>query len=169
MIKCPFCHTNHVENTLFCNECGTYLQDDDNPETDPLVLEAQNSVGKSIGDLPLSPTPKRSGPIKLYLKIENGLRELEVSLEKAVQLGRLDPLSDTFPEVDLTSVGGLEKGVSRRHARILKREGTIIVEDLGSINGTFINGQKLVPYKAEVINHGDSLQLGQLVIQVEVR
>lgn len=169
MIKCPFCHTDHVENTLFCSECGTYLQEDDNPETDPLVLDTQSSVGKSIGDLQISTSPSQSGPIKLHLKIEDGLQELEVVLDKAIQLGRLDPLSDTFPEVDLTNAGGLEKGVSRRHAKILRREGTIIVEDLGSINGTFINGQKLVPYKAEVINHGDFLQLGQLSIQVEVQ
>jgi pSer/pThr/pTyr-binding forkhead associated (FHA) protein len=94
---------------------------------------------------------------------------VEAVLNKAIHMGRLDPASDVFPEVDLTNDNGLEKGVSRRHARILKREGTVIVEDLGSINGTFINGKRLAPYLPEVLHHGDQLQLGKLLIEVEMR
>ena len=58
--------------------------------------------------------------------------------------------------------------VSRRHARILKREGTVVVEDLGSINGTFINGKRLAPYLPEALHDGDQLQLGKLLIEVEL-
>ena len=44
-----------------------------------------------------------------------------------------------------------------------------MVEDLGSINGTFINGKRLAPYLPEVLSHGDQLQLGKLLIEVELR
>jgi pSer/pThr/pTyr-binding forkhead associated (FHA) protein len=103
------------------------------------------------------------------LNIGDKKREVEVPLNKAIHMGRLDPASDVFPEVDLTEDNGLEKGVSRRHARILKREGTVVVEDLGSINGTFINGKRLAPYLPETLKDGDSLQLGRLLIEIKLR
>ena len=168
MIKCPFCGTTHVANTLFCSECGTYLLEDDRRGTDPLGTDEIQWVGESEEEMEASPTPKGTGPLAIRLKIGDQAREVEASLSKAVHLGRLDPSSDVFPEVDLTNDNGLEKGVSRRHARILKREGTVVVEDLGSINGTFINGKRLAPYLPEVLHSHDQLQLGKLLIEVEM-
>jgi pSer/pThr/pTyr-binding forkhead associated (FHA) protein len=112
---------------------------------------------------------KGTGPLSIRLKVGENGRLIETSLSKAIHMGRLDPASDVFPEIDLTNDNGLEKGVSRRHARILKREGTVVVEDLGSINGTFVNGKRLAPYLPEVLHQGDQLQLGKLLIEVELR
>ena len=168
MIKCPFCGTTHVANTLFCSECGTYLLEDDRRGTDPLGTDEIQWVGETEEELEAGPTTQGTGPLAIRLKIGDHAREVEASLSKAVHLGRLDPASDVFPEVDLTNDNGLEKGVSRRHARILKREGTVVVEDLGSINGTFINGKRLAPYLPEVLHAHDQLQLGKLLIEVEM-
>jgi len=169
MIECPFCHTKYVENTLFCEECGIFLLEDDTQVTDPLEAETVESIGSRVDELETSSSKQEIELSAIRLKIENGIREVEMPLDKVIHLGRLDPLSDTFPEVDLTDVGGVQKGVSRRHARILRRNKTLIVEDLGSINGTFVNGQKLAPYMAEVLHDGDYLHLGKLAIQVEFR
>jgi pSer/pThr/pTyr-binding forkhead associated (FHA) protein len=167
MIKCPFCQTTHVANTLFCSECGTYLLEDDRRGTDPLGTGEIGWVGtEEEGSDHLS--KQGSGPLGVRLHIGESGREVEASLAKAIHLGRLDPASDVFPEIDLSEDGGLEKGVSRRHARILKREGTVVVEDLGSINGTFINGKRLAPYLPEALHDGDQLQLGKLLIEVEL-
>jgi pSer/pThr/pTyr-binding forkhead associated (FHA) protein len=167
MIKCPFCGTSHVENTLFCSECGTYLLEDDRRGTDPLGTGEIGWVG-SDEEGALEPTAQGSGPLAVRLRIGESGREIEVPLNKAIHLGRLDPASDVFPEIDLSEDGGLEKGVSRRHARILKREGTVVAEDLGSINGTFINGKRLAPYLPEALHDGDQLQLGKLLIEIEL-
>jgi pSer/pThr/pTyr-binding forkhead associated (FHA) protein len=158
-----------VANTLFCSECGTYLLEDDRRGTDPLGTDEIGWVGEDEEDAESNPLTKGTGPLAIRLKIGESSREVEAVLNKAIHMGRLDPASDVFPEVDLTNDNGLEKGVSRRHARILKREGTVIVEDLGSINGTFINGKRLAPYLPEVLHHGDQLQLGKLLIEVEMR
>ena len=112
---------------------------------------------------------KDTSPLAIRLKIVESAREVEALLTNVIPLGRLDPASDVFPKIDLTLDSGLEKGVSRRHARILKREGTILVEDLGSINGTFLNGKPLSPYLPAILHHGDQLQLGKLLIEVEMR
>ncbi len=50
--------------------------------------------------------------------------------------------------------------VSRKHARVFRREDRFLVEDLGSSNGTFVNGRKLVANRAESIRHQDVLRMG---------
>ena len=167
MIKCPFCQTVHVANTLFCSECGTYLLEDDRRGTDPLGTGEIGWVGTEE-EASEQLSKQGSGPLGVRLFIGESGRQVEASLNKAIHLGRLDPASDVFPEIDLSEDAGLEKGVSRRHARILKREGTVVVEDLGSINGTFINGKRLAPYLPEALHDGDQLQLGKLLIEVEL-
>jgi pSer/pThr/pTyr-binding forkhead associated (FHA) protein len=91
---------------------------------------------------------------------------VEVPLTKEVNIGRLDPASVWFPEVDLTSDGGVGKGVSRHHAKITRRGREVFIEDLGSINGTFLNRKKLIPYLSQALKSGDELQLGKLILRV---
>lgn len=164
MIKCPFCEAEQVANTIFCSECGVYLLEDERRGTEALELDSIK-----WGDEPLShpeATKLGTGILAVRLKICDSGREFEASLSKAIHLGRLDATSEVFPEVDLTDDNGLEKGVSRRHARIFKRDGNIVVEDLGSINGTFVNGKRLAPYLPELLNDGDQLLLGNLAIDI---
>jgi pSer/pThr/pTyr-binding forkhead associated (FHA) protein len=142
------------------------LLEDDQVSTDPLATGEMGWVGTEEESAEYF-AQQGSGPLGVRLHIGESRREVEVSLTKAVHLGRLDPASDIFPEVDLSADGGSGKGVSRRHARILKREGTVMLEDLGSINGTFINGKRLAPYQAEALHDGDQLQLGKLLIEIE--
>ena len=120
MIKCPFCGTTHVANTLFCSECGTYLLEDDRRGTDPLGTDEIGWVGEEEEEAEAGPLVKGTGPLAIRLRIGESGREVEATLNKAIHLGRLDPASDVFPEIDLTNDNGLERGVSRRHARILK-------------------------------------------------
>ncbi len=58
-----------------------------------------------------------------------------------------------------------DPGVSRRHARILSDAGGVIVEDLGSSNGTFVNGHRITgPVEVAA---GDELQVGATILGVE--
>lgn len=57
-------------------------------------------------------------------------------------------------------------GVSRRHALILKHNVTLMIQDLRSKNGTYLNGERLSPSQAVVLRDGDYLWLGNLEIQV---
>jgi pSer/pThr/pTyr-binding forkhead associated (FHA) protein len=81
-------------------------------------------------------------------------------------MGRQDSNSDISPEVNLTPYGAVEKGVSRQHARIVFHDDELTIEDIGSVNGTFLNGRRIVPYQAVPLNDGDVVQLGTLVLQV---
>lgn len=168
MIKCSFCQATHVVNTIFCSECGHYLLDDAKPETDPLEtveMSLEEGTTDEFESDSLSPGVE---PKVIQLKIGNSNRIIELPLNKSIQLGRVDPASDTFPQIDLSAYGETAKGVSRRHARIFKEGPRVIVEDLASVNGTFINGKRLEPYLPETLNDGDRLQLGKVWIEVKI-
>jgi pSer/pThr/pTyr-binding forkhead associated (FHA) protein len=109
-----------------------------------------------------------SRPPLIHLKIGDEKREVKILLDKFVSLGRVDPEANIFPVIDLSTEGVLAKSVSRRHAGIFYRSGTIIIEDQASINGTFVNGNRLAPYLPETLSNGDLLQLGRLLIEVRI-
>ncbi len=167
MIKCSVCQAEHPENTLFCDECGSYLQGGAQKETDPLAaaemtwMEREETIEASEEEV--------VSPVSLKLSIPDSGRDVELPLTKEVSIGRLDPASASFPDIDLTSDGGLEKGVSRRHAKITRRGSEVFIEDLGSINGTFLNRKKLTPYLPQALKSGDELQLGRLILQVSLQ
>jgi pSer/pThr/pTyr-binding forkhead associated (FHA) protein len=164
MIKCSVCQAEHPENTVFCDECGSYLLGDNQEGTDPLAAGEVTWVGRE--ETSKAAEEDVTSPLGLKLTIPDSGRDVAVPLTKAVNIGRLDPASASFPEVDLASDGGLEKGISRRHAKITRRGNEVFIEDLGSINGTFLNRKKLTPYFPRALKSGDELQLGKLILRV---
>jgi hypothetical protein len=160
MIKCPFCNNVYPENTLFCEECGSYLAPGNGQATDPLT-------GPITGETERDQIGKTSFKT-LILAVEDGGR-IELPLSKEVVLGRLDASRAVFPDVDLTNEQGMEKGVSRRHARISRREDQVFIEDLNSLNGTFLNATRLVPELPYPIKDGDQVQLGKLMLTVNLK
>lgn len=171
MVRCRVCQTNYVTNTIYCTECGAYLLEPEELETEPMEMARINWMGKIHGAPTSDSDLPRTGPLSIRLIIGKSARqrELEVLLVKPVRLGRSDPSQNIFPEIDLTDDLALESGVSREHAGIFARGGAIMVEDLGSTNGTLLNGERLDPYMPEPLQHGDQLQLGQLLIEVRLR
>ena len=77
-------------------------------------------------------------------------------------VGREDPVSGVFPDIDLTDHGGDEGGVSRRHARIFVQGDQVFIEDLNSTNYTYVNQQRLTPGQPQPLNDGDEVRLGRV-------
>lgn len=67
-----------------------------------------------------------------------------------------------MPDVDLAIFNALDKGVSRRHAALVQYEGWLHIVDLSSVNGTFLNGQRLNPETPYPVCLEDKLVLGEL-------
>jgi pSer/pThr/pTyr-binding forkhead associated (FHA) protein len=107
--------------------------------------------------------------VRLRISQDDRPRELEVPVTKPVRLGRMDPLQDIYPEVDLTEDMASDYGVSREHASIFRRGDHVEVEDLGSTNGTLLNGDRLSPFLPHHLEDGDQLQLGRLLIEVHFK
>ena len=70
--------------------------------------------------------------------------------------------------LDLIGLGGGEKGVSRRHAIIRADGESVYLVDLGSTNGTYLNGQKVQPYKQNVLYSGDHIHFGRLEARIQL-
>ena len=81
-------------------------------------------------------------------------------------IGRLDMKTGFRPQIDFTNVDGRELGVSRRHATINQRGDLIFVTDHNSLNGTYLNGQRLVPEQARVMRDSDTLRIGHVTLIV---
>jgi len=81
-------------------------------------------------------------------------------------LGRISEGQPIMPDIDLSPYQAYARGVSRLHA-VLKRESShVFLMDLGSANGTFVNGKRLNPNVDHSIANGDVIALGKLKIQV---
>ena len=83
-------------------------------------------------------------------------------------LGRYDSVTGHRPEVDLTEED-VNRNVSRRHARLLHKEGTYYVaEEIGSMNGTYVNGKKLTTGVLTPIQDGDELLLCRVPLTFKI-
>lgn len=79
-------------------------------------------------------------------------------------IGRYDPVTEQSPDIDLTELD-LKRSVSRRHARVLKSEtGYTLVEEVGALNGTFVNGIKIDAGQPHPIVDGDEIGIGVVKI-----
>jgi hypothetical protein len=169
MVECPACHSKYVANTLFCEECGIYMLETEEQDTDP--LEAEEYVWLLAANRARLEDEDATSSESLTLSLRIGIppRELKMALGKPIRLGRIDPLKEVYPEIDLTDDQAMRYGVSREHARIFRRGTFIGIEDLGSTNGTVLNGKRLAPYLPERLRDGDQLQLGGLHIEVHFK
>ncbi len=77
-------------------------------------------------------------------------------------MGRTDPMSAFRPDLDWGPYGAMRHGVSRRHALIRPGEHTLYLIDQNSTNGTWVNGQRLLPGQDFPLSDGDVIELGAL-------
>jgi len=103
---------------------------------------------------------------EVILVIRGMIERVMIREDQPVKLGRYDVGSKIRGEVDLTTYGAIDRGVSRDHAELHLKDDRLYVTDLGSTNGSFLAGKKLTPNKPEMLRKGDELLLGRLAIQV---
>ncbi len=108
-----------------------------------------------------------SNPTISLVIINNG-RRLSFDSNEELLVGRKDNARGIFPDVDLGLDGGYEAGVSRRHAVLSPSRDGWLLEDLGSANGTFINGTRIPPEQPTLVRSGDEIKLGTLLLRIEL-
>jgi CRP-like cAMP-binding protein len=84
--------------------------------------------------------------------------------EQGTLVGRFDPVTMLRPDIDLTDLD-LKRTVSRQHARILQGgEGYSLVEEVGALNGTFVNEERLTAGQPRLLQDGDRLAFGSVCV-----
>jgi len=117
-----------------------------------------------------SATAAAGAPFKAKLSVVRGGRKgQEFPLEDGNNLiGRWDPETGSFPEVDLDA-DDPEAKISRKHALIRIESGKITIEDIGSLNGTYVNRQpRLSPGSPAEIKSGDEVIIGKTFLKLVV-
>jgi hypothetical protein len=142
-IYCPECGFQNPEAANYCSKCGALLHNQESGETTQTFSpEDRDELLETLGDIGVT------GPA---LVVRSGG-------------GRA---GETFePQGDRTTIGrspdcGIfldDVTVSRKHAELLRRDDRWLIEDGGSLNGTFVNRKRV---ESAELDDGDEIQIGK--------
>ncbi len=171
MIVCSNCSHANMSGAVFCSECGASL-----------IAPAASSTGGVTQlvdtERPQAPAPPPE-PRPMATVAPQGLADNWVTLHlldtgqllplterSEFTLGRISEGQPIMPDIDLSPYQAYANGVSRLHAVIKRGSDSVALMDLGSANGTFLNGKRLSPNVERELANGDVVALGKLKIQV---
>lgn len=164
MILCPNCQHKEVPGTVFCSNCATQLIVLDSSKTHE--IHDNGAELKAVRTTPFRPTPQAQFNSWASLHMVDSGQIISLADRDEFTLGRTSEGQPIMPDVDLTDFNAYANGVSRLHCVIKRSKSKAYVMDLGSSNGTYRNGVRLLPNEETPINHGDVISLGKLKIQV---
>ncbi len=167
MIICSNCKHENVSGTLFCVECGAQLNGVETLTTQAIT---QDEISEDLSRKQPRPEPP-SSPVNSWISLHlmDSGKILPLASRNEFTLGRLSEGQPIMPDIDLTPYQAYASGVSRLHAVVKRDANRVLVMDLGSSNGTYLNGRRLNPHTEEALSHGDVIALGKLKIQVLLR
>ena len=135
--------------------------------TRPLIIgQADVIPSRPIATAPLQALPgmeeqpESSEALPCSLVVVSTGHRISLPAEGELILGRIDLSFSFAPDVDLTSDIQGAQSISRRHAKIAAFRGRHLIEDLGSTNGTVVNGRPLNRGQRAPLQHGDHITLG---------
>lgn len=141
---CTSCGHQNNSEANYCGRCGSYLVGDQSTETLPLSLPG---VGRDPeASVPVEPAGGQGAA--LVIRSGGGRAGEHFKILDKTTIGR-SPTSDIFLD-DVT--------VSREHAVVYNDGETIRVEDRASLNGTFVNHERV---EKQQLCSGDELQIGK--------
>lgn len=162
MKSCPFCAYPNREGVLFCEECGhPFTGSTQHLSTRVITSEQAQAQGRITWG-----TARFSGNSSIVVQVRDYSEPVILGSKEELMVGRADTQSNFAPDLDLDQYGGADQGVSRRHAVIRRGEDTLTLTDLGSTNGTYLNGQRLLPNQSRVLRDGDEVRAGRLVFHI---
>ncbi len=141
MPTCPTCSFDNSDDSNYCRRCGGRMNPVDPNETTITYTVADREGLEVFGASGLGPV--------LLIRAGGGREGETIALDADVLTIGRSPHSDLFLD-DVT--------VSRHHARVLRDEGGFWVEDLNSLNGTYVNRKRI---EQQRLFDGDELQIGK--------
>jgi len=175
MMICPNCKHDEVDGSIFCTECGTQLirydESREHAETQQFPMDKDVPANEAGIDENLLTSPLRnqaSGQATAWISLHmlDSGQILPVAEKTEFTMGRTSDNQPIMPDIDFSAFKAYDNGVSRLHAVIRNNNGRIVIMDLGSSNGTYLNGTRLMPNIEQPLRHGDVMALGKLKMQI---
>jgi pSer/pThr/pTyr-binding forkhead associated (FHA) protein len=144
-VYCPECGFQNPETSNYCAKCGALLVRDAGGSDTTMSYtpeEGEDEPGTILEEI------KAEGPA-LVVRSGGGRAGEHFLLDKEQTTVGRSPDCDVFLD-DVT--------VSRRHAVVVRRDGQFVIEDRGSLNGTFVNRRRI---EAGPLEDGDEVQIGK--------
>ncbi|MBN1202549.1 MAG: FHA domain-containing protein [Anaerolineae bacterium] len=154
MQLCPHCGYDNYEGVVFCEKCGIALV--------PVPLATRQFIDEDAH----TGTDRLGSDGVLILQVGAEDAPIMVQVKEELVLGRLSAHDGGITYINLTAYGAADRGVSRRHARLLRDGSAIYLMDLNSTNGTHLNGDPLPSGVEQRIRDGDEIMLGRLKVYV---
>src|SRR5690349_24351335 len=158
---CPVCKLGNDPNVIICRHCGALLGEDPQIPTTQrvdefgLTDELRQEVTRTL------PPP----PEGVALFLLGTAEAVATRTDTEFILGRAGEVVSE-PICDLTHLDAFAQGVSRRHALMRSTGSGYVLIDLNSSNGSWLNGQRLVPTKVYDLPSGSVIVLGRLKLVV---
>jgi len=179
-VTCPSCGHVNIVGSVFCENCGAKLEQKTPASPPPYQPTVQEPPVKAqeqpVAPAPLEEREKKPTPpvtpqafISGKLVVQSSNQEIKIPQGKQkILIGREDPVSGVFPDIDLEPYDAHEAGVGRQHAQLILIDGQIHLEDLDSVNGTFINKKRISPHQPQPVQDGDQIRMGKLVVNIHI-
>ena len=164
MIICSNCKHANMTGAMFCAECGAQLIGRDTLITQTIATDKLKKAAKREEEEMTQPVEGSDAWANLHL-MDTG-QVLPLSSRNEFTMGRISEGQPIMPDIDLSPYQAYAAGVSRLHAVIKRSGSSVVFMDLGSANGTFLNGSRLAPNEEQSLHHGDIISLGKMRIQV---
>jgi len=151
------------ENELFSTQVGSFST----PEIAPCHQCGREITPADLfriyfGERPPSVEISISKLVVLDVEVD---AQFPLAADGEMTIGRVDPHRGIRPDIDLTKYDPASR-ISRRHARITSRGTQFLVEDLGSANGTIVNGNmRLNPQEPYPLTNGDVIKIGETTLK----
>lgn len=156
MPVCPNCSHDNREGIIFCEKCGFALG---------AVSISTAKLGEQDDNLAAG-TSQMSEDHVILLHVKDQDEPLTLKVIGEVILGREGVSEDAVTFVSLEKYGAGNLGVSRSHAKLIRKEDQLLLRDLGSTNHTYLNGQRLTENRDYALRDGDEVSLGKLTFRL---
>ncbi|MGD0574175.1 MAG: FHA domain-containing protein [Anaerolineales bacterium] len=164
MIVCQRCKASVYLGTLFCPECGLLVSSDASAPTIALAQEESDDFRSETGPMARPAVLTRQDSVAL--RVVGSTVSIPLAGQQDYILGRAEGTQAILPDIDLNRFGAHERGVSRLHCHLKYQNDQMVVVDLGSANGTYLNGTRLAPDHAVPVSENDTLTLGSMKVRV---
>lgn len=150
-MNCPNCGELLPNNISVCGKCGKALP------TAPLSSRPDTAA---VGRAPNAPL-QLLRPSEIALMITTIGETIFAQVDQYVLIGRQTPEAN-YPMLDLAAYSHYSQTISRRHAALYFKDGTLRVRDLQSRNGTWVNGTRLPESGSKTLAPGDMISVGDV-------